>query len=149
MISSKEELEMYKKKKVEISFEVVEWVDDESEYGSNVNEWLGHLKDLVNCLDYRAEYEVEGYGEYEEPIYRKLKSTEAKIEVTEAGFLTEDAINKDELWERYGDSGYYQFKAFDTFTNKAEEIVEDVHGVSYDDMMEIGDLARKIADFGV
>jgi len=105
---------MYKKKKVEISFEVVEWVDDESEYGSNVNEWLGHLKDLVNCLDYRAEYEVEGYGEYEEPIYRKLKSTGAKIEVTEAGFLTEDAINKDELWERYGDSGYYQFKAFDT-----------------------------------
>lgn len=141
---------MYKKKKVEISFEVVEWLNNASDIGhGTVNEWLDHLKDLVGSLDYRAEYEIEGTDEYGDPIYRKLKSTGAKIEVTENGFLTEEATNEEELWERYGDSGYYQFKVFDTFTNKAEEIIEDIHGVSYDDMVEIGALARKIASSGI
>ena len=118
---------MYKKKKVEISFEVVEWVDDDSDdgYGNNVDEWLSHLKDLVNCLDCRSEYEVQGYDEYEDPIYGKLKSTGAKIEVTDAGFLTEDATNEEGLWERYGESGYYQFKAYDTFSEVAEKVKDD------------------------
>ena len=97
---------MYKKKKVEISFEVVEWVDDDSDngYGNNVDEWLGHLKDLVDCLDYRAEYEVDEAREYRAK-YGKLKNTGTKIEITEAGCLLEDEKNEDELWERYGDEG--------------------------------------------
>ena len=71
---------MYKKKKVEISFEVVEWVDDDSDtgYGNNVNEWLGHLKTLVDCLDYRVEYEIEGTNIHGDPIHGKLKNTQAK-----------------------------------------------------------------------
>lgn len=141
---------VYKKKRIDISFEVVEWVNSDSDIGyGSVDEWLDHLKDLVKCLDYRAEYEVQGYDEYENPIYGKLKSTGTKIEVTEDGFVTEEATNEEELWERYGDSGYYQFKAFDTFTDKAEEIMEDVHGVNYDDIVQIGALARKIAASGI
>ena len=142
---------MYKKKKVEISFEVVEWVDDDSDsgYGNKVDEWLDHLKDLVGSLDYRAEYEIEGTNIHGDPIHGKLKNTEAKIEITDAGCLIEDETNGDELWERYGDSGYYQFEVFDTFTDKAEEIIKDVHGVNYDDMVEIGALARKIAASGI
>jgi hypothetical protein len=151
---------VYKKKKVEISFEVVEWVnDDNADHTRSVDEWMERLKVFVGCLDYRSEYEVEdGYLlEYEiegtnihgDPIHGKLKNTQAKIEITDAGCLIEDETNKDELWQRYGDSGYYQFKAFDTFVNKAEEIIEDVHGVSYDDMVEIGALARKIAASGI
>jgi len=118
---------MYKKKKVEISFEVVEWVDDDSDtgYGNNVNEWLGHLKTLVDCLDYRVEYEVDEACDYR-GRYGKLKSTGTKIEINDAGCLIEDKTNTDELWERYGDDGYYQFKAFDTFTDLAEELLEEL-----------------------
>jgi hypothetical protein len=117
---------MYKKKKVEISFEVVEWVDDDSDngYGNNVDEWLDHLKTLVNCLDYRVEYEVD--GSYERMSkYWKLKNTGAKIEITDAGCLLEDETNEDELWEKYGDDGYYQFKAFDTFVDVAEGFLKE------------------------
>ena len=116
---------MYKKKKVEISFEVVEWVDDDrDDVRNNVDEWLGHLKTLVDCLDYRAEYEVD--GSYERMSkYWKLKNTGAKIEITDAGCLLEDQKNEDELWEKYGDDGYYQFKAFDTFVDVAEEFLNE------------------------
>lgn len=124
---------MYKKKKVEVSFEVVEWLDDDSDdgYGNNVNEWLGHLKDLVNCLDYRAEYEINGYDEYENPIYGKLKSTGTTMKVTYSGTIPEHEVSEDgfwEQWKRYGDDGYYQFKAYDTFSQVAEKVIEDHFG---------------------
>ena len=132
MISSKEELEMYKKRKVEISFEVVEWVDDDrDDVRNNVDEWLGHLKTLVDCLDYRAEYEVEGADEYGDPIYRKLKSTGTTMRVTDSGTIPELQLNEDgfwEQWKRYGDDGYYQFKVYDAFTDIAEEVIEGHFG---------------------
>ena len=125
---------MYKKKKVEISFEIVEWVDADSDdgYGNNVDEWLDHLKTLVGSLDYRAEYEIEGTNIHGDPIYGKLKSTGAKIEITDAGTLPERKVNehgfwvwKKKMWERYGDCGYYQFKVFDTFVDVAEEFLKE------------------------
>ena len=140
---------MYKKKKVEISFEVVEWVcDDDKDYQNDVNEWLDRLKTLVDCFDYRAEYEVDETCEYA-GRYKKLISTGSKIEVTDAGCLEEDAASEDELWERYGDDGYYQFKVYEIFTDQAQEIFEDHHSVSVDDLIEFGALARKIAAYGI
>ncbi len=115
---------MYKKKKVEISFEVVEWIaDDGSGYTNDVNEWLDRLKTLVDCFDYRAEYEVDEACDYA-GRYGKLKSTGTTIKVTDAGCLTEDEANEDELWDRYGNDGYYQFKVLDTFCDEAQEIVD-------------------------
>ena len=114
---------MYKKKKVEISFEVVEWVDDGDR--NSVDDWLGYLKTLVGSLDYRAEYEIEGTNIHGDPVYGKLKSTGAKIKTTASGFLIEGMSNTDELEERYGDCGYYQFKVFDTFVDVAEEFLKE------------------------
>ncbi len=116
---------MYKKKKVEISFEVVEWVDDDcDDVRNNVDEWLGHMKTLVDCLDYRAEYEVDESYEHHFK-YRKLKNTGTKIEITDAGCLLEDETNEDELWEKYGGDGYYQLKASETFVDVAEEFLNE------------------------
>jgi hypothetical protein len=116
---------MYKKKKIEISFEVVEWVnDDNADHTRSVDEWMERLKVFVGCLDYRSEYEVEDGYLHGSVILGKLKRTGARIEVTDSGCLTEDEINEDELWERYGDCGYYQFKVFDTFANEAEEFLK-------------------------
>ena len=140
---------MYKKKKVEISFEIVEWVsDDDKDYENNVNYWLDRLKTLVDCLDYRAEYEVDEACEYA-GSYGDLKNTGTTVMITDSGCLTEDETNEDELWERYGDDGYYQFKVYEIFTDQAQEIFEDHHSTSIDDMMEFSALARKIAAYGI
>ena len=116
---------MYKKKKVEISFEVVEWVDDDrDDVRNNVDDWLDRLKDFANCLDYRVEYEtVQPYGRISK--YGKLKNTGTKVEITDAGCLIEDETNKDELWDKYGGDGYYQFMAFSTFADVAEEFLNE------------------------
>ena len=117
----------YKKKRIDISFEVVELVGDHED--SN-DEWIDRLERFSKNLDHRAEFEMLGTREYGEPIIGKLKSSPATMEVTDIGYLHEDESNSDELWEKFGSDGwYFWFNGFDPFMDEAEKVIEEIFEV--------------------
>lgn len=109
---------VYKKKRIDISFEVIECVHENRVYQSH-DEWIDILHSLAKQLDYRAEFESGVF-----------KSSPAKFEVSDLGCLHEDESNTDELWERYVEDGeYFWGHMLGAFMDKAEEVIEDYYQV--------------------
>ena len=114
---------IYKKKKVDISFEVIECVHENRVLHSH-KEWIDILYYIAKQLDYRAEFESNVF-----------KSSPAKLEIADVGCLYEDEINTDELWERYGDGQYFCENILGAFMDKAEQVIKDYYQVDINDFI--------------
>lgn len=114
---------IYKKKKVDISFEVIECVHENRVLHSH-KEWIDILYYIAKQLDYRAEFESNVF-----------KSSPAKLEIADVGCLHEYESNTDELWKRYGDGEYFCENILGAFMDKAEEVIKDYYQVDMNDFI--------------
>ncbi len=125
--------DVYKKKKVCIRFEVIEYVGEDGDT-QNIDEWINRLHLFAKHVDRRAEFEITGVDEYGHLEFGKLISSPAEVEITDIGCLHEDETNTDELWKMYGgDGSYYWFNGFDVFLDEAKKVINEVFHFDLDE----------------